>query len=168
MKKFLKISMIFILLTSYLVDADEMIHSSKPIEIDSNSSSINLDIKLATFTGNVRVVQDDIQITADTMIANYNNSDNKISKIEIHNNIVITKENQIIKGDEAIYDIFSNRIIMQGKVILIKDNNILKGNYLTYDLNKNEAHISSLGSKKADDSVNTGGRVRAVFSPNEQ
>lgn len=155
--------------------------TSQPINISSDSLEVDQEKKLATFTGKVEAIQGDINLRSDKMVVHYNelqadetqekpeneNKDkeqrNTISKIEVEGNVFLSTPRETAKGNEGLYDVDKDQVILKGDVVVTKGKNVVKGDHLVYDLVKGTSKMVSSGKdvKKTE-------RVRGVFVPNEE
>jgi lipopolysaccharide export system protein LptA len=135
-----------------------------PIIIEADSLEILENEKKAIFSGQVRIVQDKISLTANlvNITYSYKEEDKKtsIESIECLDNVLIQIDDQIASGNKAYYDLLTKKIKISGDVLLSKGNNAIKGEAALLDLNSRKIKIIS-------SEVNEGSRVRAILTPNQ-
>ena len=68
---------------------------------------------------------------------------NSIKKIDLNGNVLLTSPGQSAKSSSGYYDTQKNLISLSGDVVLTKDNNILKGNKLDYFIETGYSKIYS-------------------------
>ncbi len=131
------------------VDKEFEKNQDKPINIKSESLSINNQENLAIFKQNVVVVQGTLTMKADEMKV-YSDLDkktqkNKFKRIESFGSVHLTSEGREAKADTGIYDVFNQKIEMYGNVFLSENGNTMQGNKFIYDLKTNQTSISNSG-----------------------
>jgi lipopolysaccharide export system protein LptA len=98
------------------------------------------------------------------MIAHYNSAGNDakgtIKEINVIGHVVVTKGDQIAKGDQGVYKVGSEILELEGNVILAKGENIVKGNKLIYNLKDGTSQILSNSGREGP----AKSRVKAVFT----
>jgi lipopolysaccharide export system protein LptA len=146
--------------------------SRQPIEITSDTLTVEQPKQLATFAGNVDAVQGDMKLRADRLLVHYARSeatgsgsgtggaadpaDNSIRMIEAFGKVVITSPAESAQGDAGVYDVVAGTMQLTGDVVLTRGENVIRGNRLDMDLNTGLSTVS--GGKRSE-------RVRAVFTP---
>ena len=142
-------------------------HDSKqPIEITSDTLTVEQPKQLATFAGNVDAVQGEMKLRADRLLVHYARSgdnaaaapeeNNSIRMIEAFGKVVITSPAESAQGNEGIYDVVAGTMQLTGSVVLTRGGNVIRGNRLDMDLNTGLSTVS--GGQKSE-------RVRALFKP---
>ncbi|WP_159709545.1 lipopolysaccharide transport periplasmic protein LptA [Geminicoccus flavidas] len=146
--------------------------SRQPIEITSDTLTVEQPKQLATFAGNVDAVQGDMKLRADRLLVHYarneaaeggsgagggaDPADNSIRMIEAFGKVVITSPAESAQGDAGVYDVVAGTMQLTGDVVLTRGENVIRGNRLDMDLNTGLSTVS--GGKRSE-------RVRAVFTP---
>jgi lipopolysaccharide export system protein LptA len=157
--------------------------SRQPIEITSDTLTVEQPKQLATFTGNVDAVQGDMKLRADRLLVHYARNDgagkagggqsgggqaggggadpanNSIRMIEAFGRVVITSPTESAQGKQGVYDVVAGTMQLTGDVVLTRGDNVIRGNRLDMDLNTGLSKVS--GGKKSE-------RVRALFTPNDK
>ena len=152
----LKIIILFFILTKCIFAND--INS---VEIISDELEWNEKEKIAYARGNASAEQKDKKLTADELIVhlskdnNNTKNNNKIVMIEAIGNVVFSSKEDKATGNNAVYNIVKNNIIIDGNVILKREENIMQGEHLEMDLNTG---VSSISNGKE------GEKVRMLFS----
>jgi lipopolysaccharide export system protein LptA len=152
----------------------------QPVKIDAASLEVRDKEKIATFSGNVKVVQGDTTMRSKTLAVFYDGGGNgegntantltaaqpgpggqqQIRRLEAKGGVKVCQNDQIVTGDEGIFDMKANTVTVQGNVIMIKDVNVLKGQRLVVNLTTGEAKIE--GGKDKDGKSDG---VSMIFSP---
>ena len=152
----LKIIILFFILTKFIFAND--INS---IEIISDELEWNEKEKIAYARGNASAEQKDKKLTADELIVHLSkdnkntNNNNEIVMIEAIGNVIFFSKEDKATGNNAVYNIVKNNIILDGNVILKRKENIMQGEHLEMDLNTG---VSSISNGKE------GEKVRMLFS----
>lgn len=142
-----------------------------PIEIESDRLEVADRKGIATFAGNVVVVQGDVRMKADRLTVYYvgkqGNGGSRIDKIRATGSVHVSAPNeQSASGNWAEYQVATRRINMGDSVVLRQGQNVIRGTRLFVDLNSGESRVS--GSKSAEGTENGGnGRVKGLFQPPE-
>ncbi|WP_084507500.1 lipopolysaccharide transport periplasmic protein LptA [Geminicoccus roseus] len=148
-------------------------HNSKqPIEITSDSLTVEQPKQLATFAGNVDAVQGDMKLRADRLLVHYarrsdtggagengagaDPANNSIRMIEAFGRVVITSPAETAQGSQGVYDVVAGTMQLTGDVVLTRGENVIRGNRLDMDLNSGLSKVT--GGQKSE-------RVRALFAP---
>lgn len=103
-------------------------------------------------SGNVDVKQGDLRLRAARTVVNFTNADQlRLQRITASGGVVVTRANEVARGDTAVYD-FNQRIItMIGNASLKRDGDTLHGGRFVIDL-------------KSGVSTASGGRVTGSFN----
>jgi lipopolysaccharide export system protein LptA len=139
----------------------------QPVKIDAAQLEVRDKEKVATFSGNVRVVQGDTTMRSKTLAVFYDGDGNtantltaaqpgpggqqRIRELQAKGGVKVCQNDQIVTGDEAKFDMKANTVTLQGNVVLTKEQNVLKGQRLVVDLTTGEAKIE--GSKDGKSGV---------------
>ena len=152
----LKIIILFFILTKCILAND--INS---VEIISDELEWNEKEKIAYARGNASAEQKDKKLMADELIVHLSkdnkntNNNNEIVMIEATGNVIFSSKEDKATGNNAVYNIVKNNIIIDGNVILKRKENIMQGEHLEMDLNTG---VSSISNGKE------GEKVRMLFS----
>jgi len=139
----------------------------KPVKINADSLEVRDKDKVATFSGDVRVVQGDTEMRSKTLVVYYEESAAKgglkaaepgpagsgqIRRMEARGSVKVTQKDQIATGDSGDFDMRTNTVTLSGKVVVTKGQDILRGERLIVNLTD--------GASKME-----GGRVEALINP---
>lgn len=153
--------------------------SDKPIEIDADALEVRQNEKQAIFSGNVIARQGGITMKSARMVVFYEGGKNanestasnastnsggatEISKIQADGGVFFTSAQETARAANALYDVKSEQIYMQGDVTLTRQDNVLKGSHLVYNLKTGKSILTAGGNKQSPD-----GRVRGLFVPKQ-
>jgi lipopolysaccharide export system protein LptA len=144
----------------------------KPVKIDAASLEVRDKDKIATFLGNVQVVQGDTTLKCKTLVVFYDQGDSgntltaanpgpggqqRIKRLEARGNVIVTQKDQTATGENGIYDMASNSVTLIGNVIVTQGQNVVKGDRLVVDLTSGVSHVECGKSSQC--------RVQALFLP---
>ena len=139
----------------------------KPVNIKAASLEVRDKEKVATFSGDVHVVQGDTDMRCKTLVVYYEDSSNKdgvkaaqpgpagngqIRRMEARGNVVVTQKDQIATGERGDFDMRTNTVVLSGKVVVTKGHDVLRGERLIVNLTDGVSRME-------------GGRVEALFEP---
>ena len=134
----------------------------KPIQIEAASLEMRDKDKVATFSGNVKVVQGDTTMRSKTLLVFYDNEQGKdgkkagmksstpgpggsssIRRLEAKGGVIVTQKDQTVTGETGIFDMRTNTVTMLGGVVLTKDKNVLRGDRLVVDMTTGISRVES-------------------------
>ncbi len=147
----------------------------QPIQIEAARLEVRDKKKQATFFDNVKVVQGDTTMTSKTLDVFYESKDqgttpapagktaaknapmqqatpgptgsSSIKRLEARGNVVVTQKDQVVTGDNAIFDTKTNLITMTGGVVLTQCKNVLRGDRLLVDMTTGVSRVESDSGK---------------------
>ncbi|MDA0653867.1 MAG: lipopolysaccharide transport periplasmic protein LptA [Proteobacteria bacterium] len=131
-----------------------------PIEITAEAFEVQQDNGIARFTGNVRAVQGDLILSADSVVVTYAPGADAIRAIEAAGNVFVSTAAETAQGDAGTYDVEHGIITLTGAVVLTRGENVVRGNRLVLNL---ATGLSRVEAGEGGD----GGRVRGLFVPND-
>lgn len=124
--------------------------------------SLIWDSKNKTYTalGSVEFKNDTFIAFSDKMIAKYVEQNNKelFIKVELFNNIRIELNDEVFKGDYAVYTREDNIIRLTGNVSIASPSRLLSGHELIADIDNNKRILNS---------ADTGSLVEVLLDNNE-
>jgi lipopolysaccharide export system protein LptA len=152
--------------------------SNEPIKIESTSLEVRDKDHVATFIGNVRVVQGDTTLKCKTLLVFYdqsaggapanppppsaagksNNNNQQIKRLEAKGGVVIIQKEQTATGDNGVFDMKTNTATLIGNVILTQGENVVQGDRLVVDMTTGVSRVES-------DKQSRGG-VQMLIKPN--
>ncbi len=129
--------------------------SSLPVEITSDELRLDQAAGTAVFTGNVRVGQGEMRLSADRVAVEYGAENGiqtgRIARLLATGNVVLLSGGEAAEAQKAVYTIDSGNIVMTGGVVLTQGQNALSGERLVVDLQ------SGTGTMQ--------GQVKTIFQP---
>jgi len=149
----------------------------QPIKIESTSLEVRDKDHIATFIGNVHVVQGDTTMKCKTLVVFYDekpaagaapgagaapkksgSSNQQIKRLEAKGGVVITQADQTATGDSGVFDMKTNTATLIGNVVVTQGQNVVHGDRMVMDMTTGVARVESDKSNK--------GQVKALFLPN--
>jgi lipopolysaccharide export system protein LptA len=149
----------------------------QPVQIQAASLEVRDKEKVATFSGNVRVVQGDTTMRCKSLVVFYEQQADKgnkagtrtmkaatpgpggssqISRLEARGGVVVTQKDQIANGDTGVFDMKLNTVTLMGNVVVSQGRNVMRGSKLVVDLTSGVSRVE--GGK-------SNGRVEMLFEP---
>ena len=142
----------------------------EPVKIEASRLEVRDKDKIATFTGNVKVVQGDTTMHCKVLVVFYEKKDeapggptgsqpgapmpaaapgpagsSQINRLEAKGNVVVTQKDQTATGDTGLFDMKSNTVTMTGNVLVSQGTNVLRGERLVVDLTTGVSRVDSGG-----------------------
>jgi lipopolysaccharide export system protein LptA len=121
----------------------------EPIKIDSASLEVRDKEKVATFSGDVHVVQGDTDMRCKVLVVFYEEDPAKpampaaqpgpsgsqqIRRMEAKGGVVVTQNEQTATGDNAEFEMRANTVTLIGNVVVTKEQNVFRGQKLVVNL----------------------------------
>jgi lipopolysaccharide export system protein LptA len=138
----------------------------QPVQIEAASLEVRDKDKVATFSGNVHVIQGDTDLRSKTLTVYYEDDRGKagaikaaqpgpggssqIKRLEASGNVLVTQKDQTATGDKGVFDMRTNTITLTGNVVISQGQNVLRGERLVVDRATGVSRIE-------------GGRVQGIF-----
>jgi lipopolysaccharide export system protein LptA len=146
-------------------------NKDQPVQIEAASLEVRDKDKLATFSGNVHVIQGDTDLRSKTLLVFYeDDSGNKggikaaqpgpggasqIKRLEAIGNVLVTQKEQTATGDKGVFDMKTNTITLIGNVVISQGQNVLRGERLVVDRGTGVSRME-------------GGRVQGIFQRSKE
>lgn len=133
------------------------VSSNDPIQFEAESLEVREQDRMAIFSGNVVVRQNDTVLKTATLTVTYAGEANttgaqQVKKLEAAGSVFVTSGPQTASGDNAVFDTEANTIVVTGNVVLTQGANVIRGPKLTIDINSGQAKMA-------------GGRVQMLIEP---
>jgi len=157
----------------------------QPVQIDAERLEIRDKSKMATFSGNVQVVQGDTTMKCKSLVVFYGqelgvagdkpvataslasggapNAQN-IRRIEARGDVTVTTKDQNASGELGVYDLQAKTITLSGNVVVTQGKNVIHGERVVVDTVTGNAHVEAAPGASPGAPQ---GRVRAVIIPNK-
>ena len=141
---------LFIALVSFL-----KISYSDEILIESEELIVTNEPLTTTFIGNVYAFDDEIKLWSDKILILYTETESQIDQIKSFGNTKLVRENQEIISENMTYFVIDKKIYAKGGIILTQDENIMKGSELSVDLVKSTSIMKSNDNNKVTVKINS-------------
>ena len=142
----------------------------EPVKIQAASLEVRDKDKVATFSGNVILIQGDTEVRCDALVIFYEGElskgtpksapggkrEQQISKMEARGNVVVIQKEQRATGDRGDFDMRNNTVTLTGNVVVTRGDDILRGQRLMVNLTTGVSTVES-----------GGGRVEALIKSNQ-
>ena len=138
----------------------------QPVQIEASRLEVRDKDKMATFSGNVKVVQGDTTMRCKTLVVFYEqqNKDgqqakvaaqtmpaakpgpggsSQISKLEASGGVTVVQKEQTATGDRALFDMKSNTVTLLGNVLVSQGANVMRGEKLVVDLTTGVSRVEA-------------------------
>jgi lipopolysaccharide export system protein LptA len=140
----------------------------KPIKIAATQLEVRDKEKIATFSGDVHVVQGDTDLRCKVLVIYYEDdpgnagapaaqagagSGQQIRRMEARNNVIVTQKDQTATGDNGDYDMRADTVTLTGNVVVTQGQNVLRGQKLVVN--------TTTGASRME--TPSGGRVEGLF-----
>ncbi|TXB66375.1 lipopolysaccharide transport periplasmic protein LptA [Paracoccus aurantiacus] len=126
--------------------------TSAPVELAADNLTVNQSNGQAEFTGNVRIGQGQMKLSADKVVVQYVQGDTKkIDNLEATGNVTLVNGADAAEAQQATYEVSSGNITLIGDVLLTQGENVMSGDKILVNL--------------ADGTAQASGRVRSVLQP---
>jgi lipopolysaccharide export system protein LptA len=140
----------------------------QPVQIEAASLEVRDKDKVATFSGNVHVIQGDTDLRSKTLVVFYEEDNpgaktggikaaqpgpggsSQIKRLEANGSVLVTQKDQTATGDKGVFDMRTNTITLMGNVVISQGQNVLRGERLVVD--------RATGVSRME-----GGRVQGIF-----
>ena len=130
------------------------LNRNQPLNITSNKVEIVRDKGQIIFFFFFIAIQDEFTLYADKMVVEYNESKDQkinINNIKAINNVKFTNKTIIAIGDEGIYDVKKNIIIMKKNIKATEKGITVYADEFSYDVNTGKSNI--VGNKQQNERV---------------
>ena len=172
---FLVVTLLIILIPYTVPLAEELSKNNKPIHIVSDRFDVHSDNRIAIFSGNVVVTQEDTVINSDKFCLHYKKKGSKtkennpanntgianagdLEKIEAEGNVVIRQKGKVVTGTYAVFYNEEQKVVVTGNPVMKERDNVIEGDKIIFFLKENRGIVESSSSK----------RVTATIYPEEK
>jgi lipopolysaccharide export system protein LptA len=149
----------------------------QPVHIDAATLVVRDKDKIATFSGDVKVVQGDTTMKCKSLMVFYEQDGDdaktkqqsmkaaqpgpggqqKIKRLEAHGDVLVLQKDQTATGELGVFDMKTNTVTLSGGVMMTQGQNVLRGDRLMVDL--------TTGVSRVESGKNGQGRVQGLFLP---
>jgi lipopolysaccharide export system protein LptA len=142
----------------------------KPLKITSASLEVRDKEKIATFAGDVHLVQGDTTLRSKTLVVFYDDEadaksdasksdaqkpakppaaagagaepmSQQIRRVEAKGGVLVTQKEQTATGESGIFDMQANTVTLLGNVVISQGQNVVRGDRLTVDLTSGVSRV---------------------------
>jgi len=133
---------------------------NEPVKIQAASLEVRDKDRMATFTGDVHVVQGDTEMRCKALVVFYDEDPNakgakssdagkQIRKIEAKGGVTVTQKEQNAYGDSGIFDMGANTVTLIGNVIVTRGTDVIRGQRLLVNLETGVTKFDGIGRVEA-------------------
>jgi lipopolysaccharide export system protein LptA len=131
---------------------------NQPVRIEAASLEVRDKDKVATFQGNVKVVQGDTIMRCKTLVVFYESQApagsmkaatpgpggrQQISRLEARGGVIVSQKDQTATGEIGIFDMRANTVTLSGNVVVSQGKNVMRGERLVVDLTSGVSRVES-------------------------
>ncbi|MDO8884342.1 lipopolysaccharide transport periplasmic protein LptA [Pseudotabrizicola sp.] len=125
--------------------------TSLPVEVTSDTLSVDQASGAAVFTGNVLAKQGEMRLAAETIRVEYTSDGDGIDRLIASGGVTLVSPTDAAEAAEAVYTIASGNVVMTGNVLLTQGRAAISGETLTVNLKDGTGTMT--------------GRVKTIFTP---
>lgn len=122
---------------------------SAPVEVAADNLTVDQDTGTATFTGNVKIGQGDLRLSAGRVEVVYGADTGEIARLMASGGVTFATATEAAEAQTADYDIAGGTLTLNGNVLLTQGGSAIAAEQMTVNLTTGNAQMS--------------GRVRTVF-----
>jgi len=120
-----------------------------PVEVAADNLTVDQDTGTATFTGNVKIGQGDLRLSAGRVEVVYGADTGEIARLMASGGVTFATATEAAEASTADYDIAGGTLTLNGNVLLTQGASAIAAEQMTVNLTTGNAQMS--------------GRVRTVF-----
>lgn len=141
----------------------------QPVQIEAATLEVRDKDQVATFSGNVLVIQGDTNLRSKSLVVYYEADSRKggstikaaqpgpggssqIKRLEALGDVLVTQKDQTATGNKGVFDMRANTITLEGNVVISQGQNVLRGPKLVVDRATGVSRMEGAG-----------GRVQGIF-----
>ena len=128
--------------------------SSLPVEITSDSLTVDQAASTALFTGDAVVIQGDLKLSSKTLFVEYSQEDKAVQTITADGQVLLVNPTDAIEADHAVYTVATGLVVLTGKVLMTQGQSAISAQSMVIDL------TTGLGKME--------GRVTTTFVPGKK
>ncbi len=157
-------------------------NGDQPVRIVSNTLEVRDKSRQAIFSGDVKLVQGDTTITCQTLIVFYEDtaaptkksapqagaappkSGQRIKRAEARGEVFVVQKEQTASGDNAVFDVKSNTVVMTGSVVVTQGKMVTRGDRMVSNLTSGVTSVTS-NSDAAASSKKPAKQIEVLIEP---
>jgi lipopolysaccharide export system protein LptA len=163
----------------------------QPVRIESNTLEVRDKIRQATFAGDVKLTQGETMIKCRVLVVFYEDtaaptkkgppppatagaqpapkSGQKIKRAEAKGDVFVVQKDQTATGDNAVFDVKSNTVVITGNVVVTQGQMVTRGDRMVSNLTTGVTNVYSTpvasASKGPGDQPKGPTRVEVLMQP---
>ncbi|PMH42535.1 lipopolysaccharide transport periplasmic protein LptA [Vibrio sp. 10N.286.49.B3] len=128
--------------------------TEQPIYIDSDSQNLDMKSNQVTFSGDVKLKQGSINISADKIVVTRNSTDGSIKQVQSMGKPAtfsqLTDDGKTLEGEgnELDYRMAEDSLHMKGSAMLSQDGNVIRGSSITYQITSQKLIANSTENQR--------------------
>jgi len=135
----------------------------EPVQIEAEELEVRDKSGVATFSGNVKVVQGDTTMRSHSLVVHYETpgdgqdkgkgavkaatpgpgGSQQITRLEAKGEVIVVQKDQTATGDLGLFDMRTNVVTLTGNVVVSQGKNVLRGDRLVVDLTSGVSRVES-------------------------
>jgi lipopolysaccharide export system protein LptA len=163
-------------------------NNGQPVHIEAMTLEIRDKDKIATFSGNVRVVQGDTTMRCRTLVVFYGPEEGagatkaaaptptesqaspgmpqggNFRRAEARGDVTVVSKDQNASGDLGVYDMKTKTVTLTGNVLVSQGKNVVRGERVVVNTETGDARMESSGNREKS-GVTANDRVRVIIQP---
>ena len=141
----------------YFLVVFNLVSKNKEIEITATSMEWKKEESIAIATGDAKAIQGTTILYANKIIVFFDKEKdfNSIKKLDASGNVKFIRENQIATGNNAVYFVENEKIVIKGNVTLQREDSMMLGDELSIDLKTSSSKLTSKNNEKVRAKYNT-------------
>ena len=131
---------------------------NQPMHIEAKKLEVRDKQKIATFTGDVKVVQGDTTLKCKVLVVYYDDQNTpgtiksstpgpagsqQIRRLEAKGGVIVTQKDQVATGDLGTFDVKTNTVTLSGNVVVNQGPNVTRGERLVVDLTTGVSRVEA-------------------------
>jgi len=152
---------------------------NEPVKIDAATLEVRDKDKVATFSGNVHLVQGDTTMRCRTLVVFYEQDQGgattgamksaqpvgpgggsqSIKRLEAKGDVIVTQKDQKATGETGIFDMKANTVTLHNNVVISQGTNVVRGDRLVVNLTTGVSRVECNTNSQTC-------RVSALINPN--
>lgn len=124
-----------------------------PVEVSSDSLSVDQNDNSAVFTGSVVIAQGEMRLAAPRVRVVYLPDRSGIETLEASGGVTLTSGEDAAEAQDAAYNLDTGMIELRGDVLLVQGTSAISGDTVIVDTNAGTAQVT--------------GRVKTILRPQE-
>ena len=128
--------------------------TSLPVEMVSDSLSINQADATALFSGDAVVTQGEMKLSANTLFVEYSQLDKAIETITADGQVLLVNASDAVEADHAVYTVATGLVVLTGNVLMTQGPSAISAQSMVIDLTTGTGQME--------------GRVTTTFVPGKK